>query len=489
MANKPLIADQLATRNNSLDFTVMGMLLPNPDPILRAQGKSISTYRDMRTDSHIGGCIRRRKAAVQALEWGLDRGKSSSRVAKSVQGMLDQLKLGRIISQMQNCTLYGYQPMEVVWDRKDGLYVPTGVLEKPPRWFCYDPENQLRLRTRSSPMLGELLPERKFLVPRQEPTYENPYGFADLSMCYWPLLFKKNSLKFWLAFTEKFGSAFSVGKLPRTASPEEHAKLLESLAALIQNGVATIPDDGSVDLVEMAGKGASADLYEKLVMHCRSDIAIALLGQNQTTEATANKASATAGLKVTDDLRDGDAEIIADTINELIEWICQVNFGDVERPVFSFWDQAAQDTLQAERDQSNYKAGARFTNAYWMRAYGYQDGDLQPDITDVQAKPQLALSSPQKTSVASFAENGAPTDTADPTQAQTDLLMRASVPVLGGMVDELQKLVSKASSPADLQRTIVQAYGDLDSSELVKLMAAAMAMAELMGIDAARSEA
>jgi hypothetical protein len=37
-------------------------------------------------------------------------------------------------------------------------------------------------------------------------------------MCYWPLVFKKGGLKFWLAFTEKFGSAFSVGKLPRSAT-------------------------------------------------------------------------------------------------------------------------------------------------------------------------------------------------------------------------------------------------------------------------------
>lgn len=492
MAVNTPITDQLATRNNSLDFTVMGMLLPNPDPILRAQGKNISTYRDMRTDSHIGGCIRRRKAAVQALEWGLDKGQSSSRIAKAVQAMLDQLKLGRIISQMQECTLYGYQPMETMWSKDGGLFIPTDVVAKPAEWFCFDADNQLRFKTRTSPMLGELLPERKFLVPRQEPTYSNPYGFADLSMCFWPLLFKKNSLKFWLAFTEKFGSAFSVGKLPRSATNEERADLLDSLEALIQNGVATIPDDGSVDLVEMAGKGASADLYEKLVMHCRSDIAIALLGQNQTTESTANKASATAGLKVTDDLRDGDAEIIADSINELIDWFCHVNFGDVVRPVFSFWDQAAQDTLQADRDKSNHEAGARFTNAYWMRAYGYQDGDLLPETGTAapggQIAQQLALSSPQKTSVASFAESAAGTgDLPDPSQAQTDLLVNASAPVFGGMVDQLQVLVSKAKGTDDLQRIITQAYGDLDSSELVKLMAAAMALAELMGIDDARS--
>ena len=60
------MTDHLATRANSLDFTAFGMWLPNPDPILKAQGKDITTYRDMRVDGLIGSCIERRKASVAA---------------------------------------------------------------------------------------------------------------------------------------------------------------------------------------------------------------------------------------------------------------------------------------------------------------------------------------------------------------------------------------------------------------------------------------
>lgn len=491
MAKNSPISEHLATRNKSIDFSAFGMLLPNPDPILKAQGKDIAVYREMRADSHIGGCIRRRKSAVQALEWGLDRGKASSRAAKAVQAMLDQLKLGRIINQMQECTLYGYQPMEVLWAKQGGLFMPVDVVAKPPEWFCFAPDNQLRFRTRANPTYGEELPERKFLIPRQDPTYKNPYGFADLSMCFWPLLFKKNSLKFWLAFTEKFGSAFSVGKLPRGATDTERNALLDSLEALIQNGVATIPDDGSVELVEVAGKGASADLYEKLVMHCRSDIAIALLGQNQTTEATANKASATAGLQVTDDLRDGDAEIIAESINELIDWFCKVNMGDVEVPVFSMWDQEAQDELQAQRDKSNYESGARFTNLYFQRAYGYKEGDLLPEVGATPPAPVPAPAIPAAAPVgdtASFADPTPTSDAVDPTQAETDVLVSASAPAWSAMARQVQSMVDQATNFAELQRSLVAAYGDLDTTDLVKLMSAAMALAELKGMDGARSE-
>lgn len=498
MATRNLLSNHLARRELSLDFSMLGQWLPNPDPILKSQGKDVTTYRDMRHDALIGSCIVRRKASVQALEWGLDKGAASSRANKTVQAMLDALPMSTIIEQMQECTLYGYQPMEVIWHNPGGLWLPREVLAKPPEWYCFDADNLLRFKSRSAPLLGEVIPTKKYLLPRNSPTYQNPYGFADLSMCYWPQLFKKGGLKFWLAFTEKFGSAFSVGKLPRNATDAERATLLDSLEALIQNGVTTIPDDGSIELVEMAGKSASADLYAQLVAHCSSEIAIALLGQNQTTQASANKASATAGLEVTKDLRDGDARVIAAAINELIGWVCELNFASVTPPVFSFWDQKEQDVLQAARDKSNYDAGARFTNQYWMRGYGYQEGDLQPEpsaaaafsagASAVGSDPNLAKtnlgSDPSASTSPAFAEAPA----RDPLQAQTDALMQATAPQWSAMVNQLQALVDGAADVAALQLALVQAFGDLDSAELVKLMAAAMALAELKGIDSARQE-
>ena len=482
MANLSSLTDQLAIRSRSLDFSALGLLLPNPDPILKAQGKDIATYRDMRTDALVGGCIRRRKSAVKALEWGLDRDKAASRTAKSVQAILGDLDLERIIGQMLDATLYGYQPMEISWARVGPLIVPVDVQAKPPEWFCFDSEAQLRFKTRSSPMFGELLPDRKFLLPRQDATYQNPYGFADLSMCFWPLLFKKGGMKFWLAFAEKFGSAFMTGKLPRSATDVERATLLDSLDDLIQNGVAVIPDDGSIAPVEVAGKSASADLYERLVLHSRGEIAIALLGQNQTTEASANKASSVSGLEVTKDLRDGDAELVAAAMNQLIHWVCDLNWGGADAPVWSLWDQKDQDVLQAARDKSNYAAGARFTNAYFERAYGYQAGDLLPEGS---GKPVSALAS---TAVA-FAESIPSGNPVDPTQAETDILMQHGQPVWDGIVSQLETLVSNATSLAQLQQSLTDAYGGLDTDQLVKLMAAAMALAELKGIDAARTDA
>lgn len=66
----PKLSDHIALRARSIDFTALGFNLPNPDLILRARGGRIELYRELRTDAHVGGCIRRRKSAVKALEWG-----------------------------------------------------------------------------------------------------------------------------------------------------------------------------------------------------------------------------------------------------------------------------------------------------------------------------------------------------------------------------------------------------------------------------------
>ncbi|XLM22157.1 DUF935 domain-containing protein, partial [Chromobacterium piscinae] len=211
------LSSQIATRSRSIDFYGLGMYLPNPDPVLKALGKDIKVYRELRSDAHIGGCIRRRKAAVKALEWGVDRDKAKSRIAKSVAYIFDDLNLSRIIGEMLDAMLYGYQPMEIMWGKVGSYLVPVDIVGKPADWFVYDEDNQLRLRTKQAPLKGAELPERKFLVPRQDASYDNPYGFPDLSMCFWPTTFKKGGLKFWVQFTEKYGSPWLVGKHPRSA--------------------------------------------------------------------------------------------------------------------------------------------------------------------------------------------------------------------------------------------------------------------------------
>ncbi|WP_139319990.1 phage portal protein family protein, partial [Serratia marcescens] len=117
-------------------------------------------------------------------------------------------------------------------------------------------------------------------------------------------------------------------------------------------------DDSSIEIKEAAGKTGSADVYERLLHFCRGEVSIALLGQNQTTEATSTRASAQAGLEVTGDIRDGDKAVVCEAMNMLIRWICDLNFDGADRPVFDMWEQEQVDEIQAGRDEKLTRAGA-----------------------------------------------------------------------------------------------------------------------------------
>lgn len=470
------LSDQIATRGRSIDFYGLGMYLPNPDPVLKALGKDIKVYRELRADAHVGGCIRRRKAAVKALEWGLDRDKAKSRVAKSIEAIFADLDLSRIITEMLDAVLYGYQPMEVMWGKVGGYLVPVDVVGKPADWFLYSPENELRFRSRQAQMQGEELPPRKFLVPRQDASYDNPYGFADLSMVFWPTTFKKGGLKFWVQFTEKYGAPWVIGKHPRSASDAETNLLLDRLEDMVQDAVAVIPDDSSIDIKEAAGKTGSTEVYERLLHFCRSEVSIALLGQNQTTEANANRASAQAGLEVTRDIRDGDKAIVQEAFNTLIRWVCELNFNDGARPVFEMWEQQEVDKVLAERDEKLVRAGAKLTPTYFKRAYNLQDGDLDETPQPVTPAAEFAES-----------ETGFPDQ-----QALDEIVASLSAETLdeeaGAILRPLLDDLLAARDEDAAIRLLGKAYPQLDSSLIEERLVQLMFAAELLGRVSAADE-
>ena len=470
----PSLSEQIATRDRSMDMS-FGFILPNPDPILKRQGKDIAVYRDMRSRASVGGPIRRRKAAVKALEWRVERGKASARVTRLANDVLATYDMDTLINEITNAVLFGYQPLELVWGPFNGAAAPLQVIGKPQEWFFFDNAAQLRFRSRQQPLQGEELEPRKFLLARQEASYENPYGFADLSMCFWADTFMRGGLKFWVTFTEKYGTPWLVGKQPRGTPGSEVNNLLDKLEAMVQDAVAAIPDDSSIDILESGDKGASADLYERLLMYCRSEINIALLGQNQSTESNSNRASATAGLEVAKTIRDGDSALVMATMNQLLRWLTDLHDGEqAPAPTFVLFEEEDVNTQQAVRDETLTKAGVKFTKEYWMRVYRLQDGDIE----DAPAGPSMPTAPATAAAVpVEFVEGSAPA------VVSAGELGTAAAPIVMAWVRDLRALVEAHSEPQALQDALLDAYSELPTDELTEVMALAFELAHLQGRD------
>lgn len=221
---KTSLVNEIATRKRSIDFYSAIKNLPDFDPILRKQGKDIKVYRDFLSDPHVWACVQSRKADVLSLQWGIDRGRAKSKQAEIIENIFNSLDLNTIISEILDCVFFGFQPIEIKWKQEGKLLLPVEIKAKPPEWFVFDNENKLKLRTKDN-FQGQLLPDKKFLCPQYNPSYQNPYGERTLSRIFWNFTLKKGGLQFWIAFTEKYGMPFLVGKHPRVNSSDDTENL------------------------------------------------------------------------------------------------------------------------------------------------------------------------------------------------------------------------------------------------------------------------
>ncbi|MFN3495774.1 MAG: DUF935 domain-containing protein, partial [Hydrogenophaga sp.] len=507
------LGEHIASRDRSPDFTALGMYLPNPDPILKKMGKDAAVYRDLRSTAPVGGAIRRRKAAVRSREWRLvdsvngqtgsrANQKASPRMMQIAQDTLSDLDMDAILGEMLDAPLFGWVPMEILWATVEGTLRPVSLMAKPQEWFHFDPNGALRFRSRAAPMYGEELQPRKFLVPRQDASYVNPYGFADLSMCFWPTTFMRGGLKFWVTFAEKFGTPWIVGKQPRSAGAKETDALLDQLEAMVQDAVAVVPDDSSVDIVEAGAKGDAAGAYRELLMFCRSEVNIALMGQNQTTEASANKASSVAGGEVERTLSDADAKLCEGAVNQVLRWLSDLNESEqAAAPRFELYLEDDVSEVQAKRDEAMSRSGVVFSSAYWERAYNLQPGDIasagpgqvatpnsaappapqpKPVVKEGDGKPADQVTDTPTDQLPEYAEGNAPRDAIDDLVDQELNQWQAAMdPLVNPLQAALDEALRNGETAAQLIARLPEVLDRMDPAALADSLTRASITARL----------
>ncbi|MBO6181516.1 DUF935 family protein [bacterium] len=381
------LTDEIATRKRALNFYSLANILPDPDIVLKKQGKDIRIYRELLCDPHVFACVQSRKSGVLSLEWDINRGSDKDKNAEEIETLLKKLNMQKLISDILDATQFGFQPLEIMWERdKSGHIFPKSVIAKPQEWFCFDDDNNLKFRTKEN-FYGEIVPDKKFLLAQNNPTYNNPYGERTLSRVFWNVTFKKGGLKFWVVFTEKFGMPHLIGKHPRGASRAETESLADMLEEMVQDAIAVIPDDSSVEIQE-ANKTSSAEIYDKLIDKMNAEISKAILGQTLTTEvgSTGSYAASNTHMQVRQDIIDADKKLVEDVINQLIRWIYEINFSNADAPVFELYAPEDVDLTLAQRDKILYDTGVKFTKEYFIKTYGLEEEDF--DIKEDFYPPQ-----------------------------------------------------------------------------------------------------
>ncbi len=380
MKNQKYLTKEILTRDIQNSFYKYLDILPNPDKILSRTGKTIETYRELKNDAHLWSCIQSRKSGVLSLENRINQGKSSQYITNEIESIFDSLDLYQIIRDILEAPLFGYQPLEIIWEvagRNNKMIVPKQIVAKPQEWFYYDGKGELKFR-KAGKFKGEEIPPMKIINVQFESSYMNPYGNSLLAKCYWPLKFKNGGLRFWINFTEKYGMPMLVGQYSRGASQDEVQKLADSLNDMTQDAIIVTPMDVKVEMKE-AVKSTSVELYRELIKHCNAEISKAILSQTLTTELDKGSyAAAQTHYRIRREVILSDIRLVESTLNKIIKYIVDLNFNATEYPKFSIIFNDSENEQRIERDlKISQSQNIQLTKKYLMNTYGFKEDDIE----------------------------------------------------------------------------------------------------------------
>jgi len=486
--------DEIATRRTRQIGKLMNWL-PNPDKILRDTGKHIEHLRELTYDQQVFGDLQYLYSSLREHRWEL-RAEGQDEVIERVRRWLDRLDWDRLDNEILQGRLYGYQPLEVMWtETPDGFWMPRAVKAKPAEWFAFNPENELKLRSRLGSADGlRDLPWGKFLLARNKPSFRNPYGQSVLSRCFWPATFKKGDIRFLITFVEKYGMPWAVGKHPRGDSDENIGKLLDMLENMIQDAVAAVPDDSSVELKE-GDKSGSSDVFLSVAKYFNQRIDKALLSSDLATSSSEHgtyglgeaQLDEVSGAVVTDLCR-----LKENTLNQLLHRIWHFNGFPEPVPRFRCYMEDEAGKEHAERDETLTRAGVQFTESYFKREYNLQDDEFEvgtPQGGQSGAVPGRASNVEQMAAhFAQFQQQHPQTDLDELVEAaagQDELNQE----IMAELLETPMQLVREGANAQEVMTALARAYPQLDAAQLEERMRSLFFAAEMWGRASAQAEA
>ncbi|WP_151834621.1 phage portal protein family protein, partial [Acinetobacter junii] len=285
-----------------------------------------------------------------------------------------------------NALLFGYSVLEAVYDQTDGGQIGLNWIgEKPMEWF--EPKNDGRLiyRQDESGRESEVDQIFKFFLTQRKASYKQPYGKALLTVVYWLDFFRKNGFKFWAKFLERFGTPILKGKCKNSEPDDMNQALLNAHA----QSVISIDAEDEVEILAASSgnAGASFETFNNTIIR---QIQKVILGQTLTsgTDGTGSRALGEVHENVRKDKLNADIRLVTPTFQAIVNALCTLNgWGKYEIILGEKSKQLNKD--QAERDVKLKDAGAVFTNQYFIREYGLQEGDLAEPLPSQTPQPQF----------------------------------------------------------------------------------------------------
>ncbi|MBL8260923.1 MAG: DUF935 family protein [Xanthomonadaceae bacterium] len=382
---------EIATTGDGRDITrpyTTGLMQASDRVLTGRGGGDLAIYEQVASDSQVKACFEQRRSAVTSCEWVVEPAstrRADRKAADFVNEQLTRIGWDRVTDRMLWGVFYGYSAAELLWQVQDGKWGWKAIKVRNRRRFAFNMSGELRLLTPQNMITGEpAKPPQFWHFATGADNDDEPYGLGLAHWCYWPTLFKRHGIGFWLTFLEKFGMPTGVGTFPANATGAEINKLLGAIQAIRTDSGVAIPEGMKINLLEAARSG-SAD-YEKLHDKMDEAIAKAILGQTMTTDNGSSKAQADVHMQVRQDIVKADADLICESLNEgPVRWLSMFNFDGADPPrVYRVVEEPEDLDALADRDTKVKNMGFKPSLAYVKQQYG---DHWEPVSTATPAEP------------------------------------------------------------------------------------------------------
>lgn len=500
---RPEIGREIATTADGIDITrgYTGPLLEPYDSVLRNRGAGdLLIYEQVYSDPEVKSTLNQRQLAVTQCEWQVDAGGERPIDIEAAEFLRQQLhKIGwdNVTTKMLMGVFYGYAVAEIIY-KPDGDRMGIDAIKvRNRRRFRYGKEGDLRLLTMNQMYEG---------IPAEAPYFWNfccgadnddePYGQGLAHWLYWPVLFKRNGIKFWLIFLEKFGMPTAVGKYDADADAGERSKLLQATRAIQTDSGIIMPKGMELDLLEAARSG-TAD-YKTLQDAMDATIQKVVLGQTASTQGTPGKmGNENLQSDVRDDIIKADADLVCESFNiGPARWLTEWNFPGAAVPrVYRVTQEPEDLDAQAARDEKLNNIGFKRTLAHMEKIYGGEFTETAPPAPAVL--PPGVAGTPSAISDARFAEAGRtvldllhrhyPASFADgagvpdPSVPMAQQLSRQLAPIGDKWVEQIRTLANNAGSLEEFYDQLAELAPDMSLEAFAAAKADALTAATLAG--------
>lgn len=447
-------------------------------------------------DIHMRSEMDKRKNAIVGLDWDIVEPRNASAAEKkatdwlreTLQDAVDPIE-DLLLASMEGVG-HGFAPVELEWRREGREWLPA-FHPRPHEWFRLD-QTRSELRLMDASIDGTKLLPFGWVMHTHGKAKTGYMGRMGLyRTLVWPFLYKAYALGDFAEFLETYGLPIIVGKYHAGATADEKASLMRAVTALGHDARAIMPADMTLEVEKITG-GAGESAHLKMMEWAEKSQSKSILGQTLTADTGSNGGGSYGLGKVHNEVRHdicvSDARQIAATITrDLLYPLVAINRGGVDGlkrcPRFRFdLDEAEDLTTYAEALPKLTGVGFKIPRVWAhekLRIPEPKDGE---DVLTPAQEPQspaalAALTAQIPGQVAALSAT-----TKDATADEVDQLADAAATTWEGMVASVKTMVDQAADLTALQRDMVAAFGGKPHDELVKLMAAAFALAELKGM-------